>query len=151
MELPDINPDKITSLTACKDALKQVLNLCEALLHERKQFLKKITLLEKEIARLKKQPKKPQFSATSYAAPKQTEKQGKAWQKGKRGKIEIDHHAALPETARCSCGSTGLKQSAQQQRSFRGWQSPGIIPPIMGEEKSVPHVEKYMLQKFPTE
>jgi hypothetical protein len=59
MELSDINPDSIKTLSACKYALKQVLNICEAFINERKQLQEKISLLEKEIARLKKQPKKP--------------------------------------------------------------------------------------------
>lgn len=108
IQLPDINPDKIDNLTECKQALKQVLNFCEALLKEREQFREKITLLEKEIARLKQQPRKPQFpqKQQSFSATKLVKDKEKHWHKKARKPIEIDHDEQLPEIDTCACGST---------------------------------------------
>jgi Transposase IS66 family len=106
VNLPDIEVDAIDSLEEAKEIIKQQRNSFEQLfqLYEKQQ--EKISLLEKEIAQLKKQPKKPQFPQTSYATPKQTHEKKKQWKKSKRGKIEIDNHMQLPEVEQCSCGST---------------------------------------------
>lgn len=108
IQIPDINPDKIDNLTECKQALKQVLNFCETLLKERAQFQEKITLLEKEIATLKQQPRKPEFpqQQQSFSATKLLKKKDNQWHKSKRKPIEVDVHVQLPEVNTCICGST---------------------------------------------
>src|ERR1700691_5857751 len=108
VNLPDIEVDAIDSLEEAKEIIKQQRNSFEQLfqLYEKQQ--EKSSLLEKEIAQLKKQPKKPQFPQTSYATPKQTHEKKKQWKKSKRGKIEIDNHMQLPEVEQCSCGSTAF-------------------------------------------
>lgn len=106
INLPEVDDEAIGSLEEAKEIIRKQRNSFEQLfqLYEKQQ--EKIILLEKEIAQLKKQPKKPQFPQTSYATPKQTHKKEKQWKKSKRGNIEIDTHKQLPEVEQCSCGST---------------------------------------------
>ncbi len=108
MKLPEIDVDSITSLDEAKQRLKQVLNSFEQLfaLYEKQQ--EKITLLEKEIAILKQQPRKPQFlqKQQSFSTTKLVKDKEKHWQKKARKPIEIDHHENLPEIEKCLCGST---------------------------------------------
>ena len=64
--------------------------------------------MEKEIAILKQQPHKPQFSSneqSSFSATKLLKKKDNNWHKAKRQKIEIDQHVQLQEADTCDCGS----------------------------------------------
>src|SRR5258708_3456058 len=97
VKLQDIEVDAIDSLEEAKGIIKQQRNSFEQLFQLYEKQRKEILQLQQEIARLKKQPKKPQFSSASYAAPKQSEKNGKQWQKEKRGNIEVDQRVTLPE------------------------------------------------------
>ncbi len=105
INLPEVDDEAICSLEEAKEIIRKQRNSFEQLFQLYGKQQEKIILLEKEIARLKHQPHKPQFGTQnqSFSAPKQT---GKQWQKGKRGKIEIDTHMQLPEVHQCSCGST---------------------------------------------
>jgi len=108
IKLPDIDVDTISSLNEAKQALRQILNFCETLLKERGQFLKEISLLKQEIARLKQQPKAPQFTPqenSPFSATKLLKKERHWHKSSKKGSIEIDQDVFLPEVDRCVCGS----------------------------------------------
>jgi Transposase IS66 family len=119
-KLPEVHVDAIASLDEAKQILKQVLNSFERAIERIEGLEKENILLKQEIARLKKQPRKPQFSATSYAAPKQREKEKKQWKKGTRGKIEIDQDVQLPEVEKCACGSTEFTTIATTTKVVQG-------------------------------
>ena len=62
LSLPDINPQKILSLNEAKEAIKLLMNSFDNLVHQYVKLEEKIKRLEAENARLKGQPKKPQFA-----------------------------------------------------------------------------------------
>lgn len=103
-----IDPDSITNLQEAKNAIELLLNL-----YIKQQ--EEILLLKAEIARLKGQPKKPQFNSEvqkNFGVPKllKVDKVDKVWSKGsKKGTLPIDSHINLPEKAICTCGSSNFK------------------------------------------
>jgi len=119
-KLLEVNVDAIASLDEAKKILKQVLTSFEQAMERIEGLEKENVLLKQEIARLKKQPKKPQFPQASYAAPKQRQEKEKQWKKSKRGKIEIDNHMQLPEIEQCSCGSTTFKTITTTTKIVQG-------------------------------
>lgn len=123
VNLPDIDVDAISSINEAKQALRQILNFCETLLKERDQFLKEIELLKQEIARLKQQPKAPQFTApenSSFSASKLLKKD-KLWHKSsKKGLIEVDQDVQLPEVDRCTCGSVDFTTIQTTEKIVQG-------------------------------
>lgn len=107
-KLPDVDVDAISSLDEAKQILKQVLNSFEQFFQVYEQQQKEVIELKQEIARLKQQPKAPQFDPSeksSFSATKLLKKE-KHWHKSQRTKPEIDQHMQLPEVEQCRCGST---------------------------------------------
>src|SRR5258708_3820047 len=103
MKLPDVTA--ITSLDEAKQIIEQLFQLYE---QQRKEILQ----LQEEIARLKKQPKRPQFGSSQQISTTPTQllkENGKHWHKSSRKPIEIDRHEQLPEIAICACGSTAFR------------------------------------------
>jgi len=112
IKLPEIDVTTISSLDEAKEIIKQQQNSFEQFfqLYEKQQ--EKIILLEKEIARLKKQPKKPHFGAAQQSVTTPThllKEKGKQWHKSARKPIAIDQDIQLPEIERCACGSTEFR------------------------------------------
>jgi hypothetical protein len=109
INLPDIHVDAITSLDEAKKIITLLLNIIEQQAKQITILEERIILLEKEIAVLKQQPRKPEFERpqnTSFSASKLLKKE-KHWHKSvKKGSIEIDQDVSLPEVDRCVCGST---------------------------------------------
>ncbi len=109
IKLSDINVDAISSLDEGKQIIiKQLLNTIELQAEQIKILEEKVILLEKEIAILKHQPRKPQFpqKQQSFSATKLVKDKGKHWQKEARKPIEIDQDVNLLEVNICICGST---------------------------------------------
>ena len=102
MSLPELE-NQITKIGTLRDAL----NVIEELMSVVRQLFNQNQELQKEIARLKKQPGKPQFGNNSkpsgYSSDKYLPKNKKQDKSVKQ--IPIDRHEDLPETAVCSCGS----------------------------------------------
>ncbi len=101
MKLPDIDVDAISSLDEAKQVISYLLNSLEL---QQKEIIE----LRQEIARLKQQPKKPQFPQKqhSFSATKLVKDKDTHWQKKARKPIVVDHHENLPELEACACGST---------------------------------------------
>jgi|SRR5271165_6766439 len=151
IQLPDINPDKINNLDECKQSLKQVLNFCETLLKEREQLQEKIILLEKEVARLKQQPGKPQFpqKQQSFSATKLLKKD-KHWHKSsKKGSIEVDQDMQMPEVERCICGSTNFTTLQTTTKIVQGMIIKRNNTAYHKKKRNVSNVEKYTSPKYP--
>lgn len=111
-----IDPEKITNLQEAKNAIELLLNLY---IKQQEQ----IQLLKKEIARLKGQPRKPQFNSEpqkNFGVSKLL-KVGKKWHKGtKRGTLPIDSYVNLPEETICSCGSSDFKSLRTHTKLVQG-------------------------------
>ncbi len=115
MTLP-INPDSITTLAEAKNAIELLLNL-----YMKQQ--EEIQFLKAEIARLKGQPKKPQFALSrqsSFGVSKLL-KVDKMWSKGsKKGTLPIDSHVNLPEENICACGNHKFKSLRTHTKIIQG-------------------------------
>lgn len=123
VKFPNIDVAVIATLDEAKEIIRQQQNSFEQLfqLYEKQQ--EKISLLEKEIARLKKQPKKPQFvsSQQSSTTPTQLLKEkGKHWHKSARTKLEIDQDIQLPEIEMCLCGSIDFRTIKTTKKVVQG-------------------------------
>jgi len=112
MELPQINLQAVTSLTGAKEIITTLLNSMEGLLKIITKQTTEIESLKKEVARLKSQPKRPDFSTKN-----QKEQKGKSmsvtgllkekilWKKNrKKGKVPIDREVNMEEVEQCECG-----------------------------------------------
>lgn len=117
MKLPDIDPEKITTLVEAKNAIEKLLQL----------FIKQqteIQRLQAEIARLKGQPRKPQFvtsTRSSFGMSKLLSEKGKKWHKGvKKGMLSIDRHVDLVEKKTCMCGSHEFKSVRTTTKIVQG-------------------------------
>lgn len=125
LSLPDIDPAKITSLTEAKEAILLLMNSFNNLIQVYVQAEEKIARLEKEIAALKGQPKKPQFAQkqkghTTQSIRKLLKEKG-VWHKtSKRGKIPIDREVQLSEVEQCVCGSHEFRTLRWTQRIVQG-------------------------------
>lgn len=106
--LPDIDVAEVSDKLLAQQ-ITQILNFVE---EQARQIAKLITALEQanqEIARLKGQSKKPQFSSSKKASISvtgflQEEGDKKKWQK-KAKEVPIDQHITVAEATVCSCGS----------------------------------------------
>lgn len=116
MTLPDINPESITTLAEARNAIEKLLQAYIALQHENE-------LLRAEVARLKGQPKKPQFNSelqNNFGVSKLL-KTGKIWHKGvKLDTLPIDSHVNLVEETICSCGSHNFKSLRTHTKLIQG-------------------------------
>lgn len=115
MGLP-IDLESITTLQEAKNAIELLLNL-----YIKQQ--EEIQLLKAEIARLKGQPRKPQFNSetqNNFGVSKLL-KVGRKWHKGtKKGMLSIDTHQNLPEENTCSCGSSNFKSLRTRTKIIQG-------------------------------
>lgn len=113
IELSNINLEKVTTLGEAKQCIAKLINLVEELHQENQALLTKNQQLEREIARLKKQPLPPQFSSKNYSPTKKLENienKEKPWKKSaKKETIEIDQEVELPEVEVCNCGNQDFK------------------------------------------
>ena len=114
-----IDPDSITNLTEAKNAIEKLLQAYISLKAENE-------LLKAENARLKGQPKKPQFNSDkqkNFGVSTLLSEKGKKWQKSsKKGTLPIDAHVELPEVAVCSCGGSEFKTLRTHTRVVQGMQ-----------------------------
>jgi hypothetical protein len=100
MVLPTIDIDRITSLEEAK-------NVIELLLGVQRQQQKQITLLQAEIAKLKGQPKRPNFKNPESSSVTRLLREAKPWSKtSKQNTLEIDREESLKEVVACTCGCT---------------------------------------------
>ena len=125
LSLPDINPEKISTLEAAKEAILLLMNSFDKLVHMYVKLEEKIICLEKENARLKGQPKKPLYAKkkiehTTESVQKLLKEKG-IWHKtSKKGKVAIDREAKLAEIDTCVCGSTEFRTLRRTQRVVQG-------------------------------
>lgn len=121
---PEIDIDSIKTLEEAKQILRQVLNNFEIVLKRLDQLEKENILLRQEIARLKGQPRKPQFTSSknksSYNMSTVFEKDKKQWHKSIKGDIAIDQHVTLPEATTCVCGSTEFRTIKTTKKIVQG-------------------------------
>ncbi len=112
-----IDPESITTLTEAKNAIEKLLQL-----YMRQQ--EEIQLLKAENAKLKGQPKKPQFNSLTpgdLGVSKLLNKQLKNWHKtSKKGTLAIDNHIKLPEVEICECGNNQFKTIRTDSRVIQG-------------------------------
>ena len=124
MELPNIDPEKITNLEEAKKALYMVLNRFEDCLHLLSNQQETIKRLQEEIARLKGQPKKPQFAhatgSKQGAFTRNLLQEKTPWHKQGKGKLPIDHHENLPEVEQCHCGSRMFRTIRTHRKIVQG-------------------------------
>lgn len=110
-KLPAIDPNAITTLDEAKQIIIRLLNIIEQQGVQIAKLTKGLEQANAEIARLKGQPKKPQFSSkkssqsiTSFLKGKSDGK--KNWHKSvKKGTLPIDEHVTLSGAEVCECGS----------------------------------------------
>lgn len=116
MSLPDIDLEKVTSLAEAKNVIEKVLGL----------FVKQqqeIERLQAEIARLKGQPKKPNFAspiATQSSSVTNLLKEKRPWHKQSKKSLEIDNHKQLPEVGQCDCGSSKFRTLRTHTKIVQG-------------------------------
>lgn len=111
LSLPDIDLARIAD-THLVQQIRQLLNGLERQAQQIRQLTIAIEHAYQEIARLKGQPKKPQFSSTKNPSVsitsflKDPSNKKRNWHKSaKKGTLPIDTHIQLSEQARCECGS----------------------------------------------
>lgn len=115
IELPEINFAAITD-TLLVGKIHQLLNMIEGLLKQVTTLTTQLEAANQEIARLKGQPKKPQFGAKSNGKEKQPSfsitafltkgMKRNTWHKRSKKKVlPIDTHVQIAEIDACSCGS----------------------------------------------
>lgn len=123
IKLPEIDIDGINSLDEAKQIIRQLLNNFEQSFQLYEQQQKEIIVLNQEIARLKKQPKAPQFAPlqkSSFSVSKLLKKD-KHWHKSSKiGSIEIDQDVQLPEANECVCGSTNFTTIQTRTKIVQG-------------------------------
>ncbi|HEY4964371.1 MAG TPA: transposase [Candidatus Saccharimonadales bacterium] len=122
-KLPEIDADAIGSLDEAKQVIKQILNSFALVLKELDAIKKENTLLKEEVARLKKQPKKPQFGSSQQSSTTPTQllkEKGKHWHKSARTTIEIDQDIQLPEIEMCLCGATDFRTIKTTKKVVQG-------------------------------
>lgn len=114
MKLP-VDIDRITTLEEAKNAIEILLKAYLDLKREN-------DLLRLEIARLKGQPKKPQFKSPSQNQSSVTKflKEKQSWHKSSKGKIPIDNIENLPEVEKCECGGDKFKSLRTYTKTTQG-------------------------------
>ena len=116
MTLPDIDLEAITTLTEAK-------NVIELLLQMYRKQQAQTTQLQAEIAKLKGQPKKPQFTTAGNQSSHGVTsllKEKKVWHKSSKGKLPIDHEKQLAEIDQCECGSHEFKTLRTTTKIIQG-------------------------------
>lgn len=103
MKLPKIDPATITD-PRIRNVIEKILQAYQILQEENNQ-------LKTEIARLKGQPKNPQFTSSGKQSHAVTNllKEKSTWHKSVRGKLPIDREEQLSEVDLCECGSMQFK------------------------------------------
>lgn len=115
VKLP-IDPDSITTLTEARNAIEKLLQAYYQLKSENE-------LLKAENARLKDQPRKPQFNSETQKnfGVSKLLKVDKVWSKGsKKGTLPIDSYVNLSEETICSCGSSDFKSLRTHTKLIQG-------------------------------
>lgn len=117
MKLPDIDLEKIRTLTDAKNAIEKLLQM-----YVKQQ--EEIQLLRAEIARLKGQPKRPKFvSLRRHQSASVTNllQEKTHWRKrSKKGTLPIDHHQKLIEVKHCICGSHDFRTLRTYKKVMQG-------------------------------
>lgn len=124
LSLPDIDSEKITTLTEAKEAIQLLMNSFDNLVHLYMEAQEKINRLERENAELKGQPKRPRFASkkqpTTNSVQKLLKEKG-VWHKtSKKGKIPVDREVQLSEVEGCVCGSHEFKTLRRTGRIVQG-------------------------------
>lgn len=129
MELPQINLQTITTLAGAKEIIKTLLNSMESLLKAITTQATEIDTLKKEVARLKGQPKKPEFGKKEGSQNQKQKsisvtaflKEKGLWKKGsKKGKLAIDREAEMEEVETCECGCNKFLTLRTQTKVIQG-------------------------------
>lgn len=147
MKLPDINPESITTLAEAKNAIEKLLQVYYQLKSENE-------LLKAENARLKGQPRKPQFNSETQKnfGVSKLLKVAKVWSKGsKKGTLPIDNHVNLPEETICTCGSSDFKSLRTHTRLIQGMLLKRNNTAYHGRDKQCLNCGKIYKLKIPDE
>ncbi len=100
MTLPSVEEN----IAAIK-TLPEALNVIEQLMNMNHQLIHRIEALEKEVAQLKGQPRKPHFSTQESPVQYSSPSQPKGNHHKSEKQISIDRKETLPEVKQCECGS----------------------------------------------
>ena|SRR3989344_3253274 len=116
MSLPNIQEAIATIRT-----LPEALNVIEQLMSINHQLIQRIEVLEREVARLKGQPKKPTYASSSSqsSASLRTQLQEKTHHKSVKD-IPIDHTETLSEVDRCTCGCADFISVRTWEKTVQG-------------------------------
>jgi regulator of replication initiation timing len=110
ISIPEINIADIKDRNLAEQ-IEKLLNVIELLFAENERLQKENRELRDEIAKLKKQAKRPVFSSTDYSATKRDINPKPKWKKGKKkGTIHIDRVVELEEVKKCICGCKDFLQ-----------------------------------------
>src|SRR3989344_1193911 len=123
MSLPNIQ-----EAIAAIRTLPEALNVIEQLMSINHQLIHRIEVLEREVARLKGQPKKPTYTSSPSSRSSVTPRippQEKTHHKSVKD-LPIDRTETLPEVDRCTCDVLILSASGHGKRLFRGSSYDGI-------------------------
>lgn len=114
VNLPDIDPRRLTDVNQLQDLVVQLLNICDHLLTQNEALEATIVQLKDEINILKGEHKNPKFPPSGIAKqplpdtgqPRATSKRGNHKKGSKKNRLSIDHvenitlpRSALPEDA----------------------------------------------------
>ena len=123
----NINPDEINTLDDARDTIRKLMNLVEELIKQNTQLFNKIQEQDKEIARLKQQPQRPTFNASSdHSVTKLLNKKAdgtgkKVWEKShKKETLQVDREMQTEEVAQCTCGSQEFKPLRSREKLVQG-------------------------------
>jgi Transposase IS66 family len=125
LSLPDIDPEKITTLAEAREAILLLMNSFDSLIHQYVKLEEENNQLKAEIAMLKGQPKRPHYAQkkkenTSESVQKLLKGKG-IWHKtSKQGKVAIDREETLDEIITCVCGGTDFKTLRRTKRVVQG-------------------------------
>jgi hypothetical protein len=152
--LPDIDTAGIKDKHLA-DQITQILNFVE---WQAKQISKLTIALEQanqEIARLKGQPKKPQFASKKKPSISVTEflsekSDKKTWQK-KAKEVPIDQYVSVPEQEVCSCGSHEFRSIRTKTKVVQGMLIQRNNIAYHGREKQCVNCGKIYKATFPQE
>lgn len=124
LSLRDIDIEAITTLEQAKKVLHQIFNVVEQQMQLVAKLTGELQEARAEIARLKGQPRKPQYAkkgGRSISVTKLLQETGKKpWHKKAKGGIPIDRHVQLPEKEECECGSTEFKTVRTTTKIMQG-------------------------------
>lgn len=145
MKLPDIHPERITTLEEARNVIEQLVEIIRA----QQQI---ITELTREIARLKGHPKRPTFppSRSSHAVTPLL-KEKKVWHKRSKGQIPIDRHVALPSVIACVCGGREFSVLRTTQKIIQGMSIQRTNTAYHGKDLQCLHCGKVFPQHIPAD